>query len=580
MKHIYRLAFYILSLSLILSGCAGRSIQSQGNLQGDAKEIEVVDSAPKNFNEMSEENQKLKLKEREEQEATRKSDLGEFYVPRPALGQETALKTVKAKALYVTANVAGFNFNEEDVAYYAEYIRALSGESGKPADGRRLDEVNKLEKALGICEATEINALVIDVKNDDGVVAWNSNIDIVNRIKSNSSAPFRNYEKLMNYLEKKNIYRIARIVAFKDPYFAEVESSHAIQLKVGGVYKDYSGKMWVNPFDEYIWQYLSALSKEAALRGFQEIQYDYVRFPDDAKTYNPITEFPGRNGRDKDEGIEDFLKYINKELEPYQVHISADVFGISTHSWDDKPEDIGQTWRKIANQVDYICPMIYPSHYGQGLYGFKVPDQYPYEIVNLSLSEAIERNAAQKNPAIIRPWIQGFTASWVKGNIEYDAEAIGIQLAASADLGIDEYIIWNASNNYDPMSFYYQDLIKQKAKNSGEDRIARTPEASLKRYLDAEKNKKYSILYLLTPAAERPDEYDEFVKATERNPSSLKKYEIKELNKNEDGSWSAVVKTENSQSTGPAIESDTAYQVVLEKEIFKIQKMESGGSGQ
>ena len=303
MKHIYRLAFYILSLSLILSGCSGRSVQSQGNLQDRATDVEVVDSVEKNFNELSEENQKLKLKEREALEAARKSDLGEFYVPLPALGQEPALETVKAKALYVTANVAGFDFNEEDVAYYAEYIRALSGESGKPADNSRLDEVNKLEKALGICEATEINALVIDVKNDDGVVAWNSNIDIVNRIKSNSSAPFRNFEKLMTYLEKKNIYRIARIVAFKDPYLAEVESSHAIQLKAGGVYKDYSGKMWVNPFDEYIWKYLSAISKEAALRGFQEIQYDYVRFPDDAKTYNPITEFPGRNGRDKDEGI-------------------------------------------------------------------------------------------------------------------------------------------------------------------------------------------------------------------------------------------------------------------------------------
>ena len=262
------------------------------------------------------------------------------------------------------------------------------------------------------------------------------------------------------------------------------------------------------------------------------------------------------------------------------MHISADVFGISTHSWDDKPEDIGQTWRKIANQVDYICPMIYPSHYGPGLYGFNVPDQYPYEIVNLSLSEAIERNAAQKNPAIIRPWIQGFTASWVKGHIEYDAEAIGIQLAASAELGIDEYIIWNASNNYDPMSFYYQGLTNQKAKNSGEDRIARTPEAALKRYLDAEKNKKYSILYLLTPIVERQAEYDDFVKAMEANPSALTKYEITGMNGNEDGSWSAAVKTENSQSTGPAIESETTYQIVLEKEIFKVLKTESSGSAQ
>lgn len=543
MKHIKGLAFYILSLSLILSGCTQLPAQSQGN----TNKPEVVDSIEneKQFNELSEENKAKRIKERERLEAERKADYGEFYVPLPGLDQEPALKTVKAKALYLTANVAGFPFSEEDVEYYADYIRAISGESGKSPDASRMDQVNKLEKALGICEATEINALVIDIKNDDGVVAWNSNIDIVNRIKSNASAPFKDYEKLMNYLEKKEIYRIARIVAFKDPYFAGLESSHAIQLKAGGVYQDYSGKMWVNPFDEYVWKYLVAVSKEAALRGFQEIQYDYVRFPDDAKTYNPITEFPGRNDRDKDEGIEDFLKHANTELEPYRVHLSADVFGITTHSWDDKPEDIGQTWRKIANQVDYICPMIYPSHYGPGLYGFPVPDQHPYEIVRLSLSEAIERNAAQKKPGIIRPWIQGFTAGWVKGNIDYDAEAIGVQLAASQELGIDEYIIWNASNNYEPMSFFYQHLVNKTVRQNGTDRLSRTPEETLNRYLDAEKNKRYSILYLLTPIDERPEDYDEFVREME-------------------------AKTEAATAEGPAVASDTHYRIVMEKEIYKV----------
>ena len=570
MKKMNRLALYILSLSLILSGCSGRPVQTQSNLQ----DAEAVDSVEKDFNKMSEEKKAEKIKAREELETQRKTDSGEFYVPLPALGQEPVPETVKAKALYLTANVAGFDFNEEDVDYYAEYIRSLSGESDKPADTGRIDEVNKLEKALGICEATEINALVIDVKNDDGVVAWNSDIEIVNRIKSNVSAPIRNYEKLMNYLEKKHIYRIARIVAFKDPYFAETESSHAIQLKTGGVYMDYSGKMWVNPFDEYVWKYLASISKEAALRGFQEIQYDYVRFPDDAKTYNPITEFPGRNGRDKDEGIEDFLKYAKSELEPYRVHIAADVFGITTHSWDDKPEDIGQTWRKIANQVDYICPMIYPSHYGTGLYGFQVPDRYPYEIVRLSLSEAIERNAAQKNPGIIRPWIQGFTASWVKGHIDYDAETIAVQLAASLELGIDEYIIWNASNNYDPMSFFYRERINGNIRHSGEDFLSRTPEMTLKRYLDAEKNKRYSVRYLLTPVAERQEEYDDFVKETDKNPSVLKNYEITGITENEDGSYSAAVKTEFGPVSGSAIKGETLYKVILEKDLYKILKSE------
>jgi len=346
MKNTNLLVVSILILSLTLSGCAGRSIQTQSP-SGDAK---TSGAAVKDSGKTTEEVKADQLKAREELEAKRKTKLGEFYVPLPSLRHESELITVKAKALYLTANVAGFDFNEADVDYYADYISAISGESGKTADTSRLGDINKLEKALGICEATEVNALVIDVKNDDGVVAWNSEIDIVNQIGSNTSAPLKNYEKLMNYLDEKKIYRIARIVAFKDPYFAEVKSEHAIQLKSGGAYKDYSGKMWVNPFDEYVWNYVVAISKEAALRGFQEIQYDYVRFPDDAKTYNPITEFPNRNGRDKDEGIEDFLKYAKSELEPYQVHMSADFFAIIPNSLDYKPESSGQSWEKIPNQ--------------------------------------------------------------------------------------------------------------------------------------------------------------------------------------------------------------------------------------
>ncbi len=568
MKNYNLLAMYILVLSLILAGCSDRPVQTQSA----SKNGEIIDSVEKDFNRMSEEKKAEQIEARQQLEAQRKAELGEFYVPLPALGQEPDLNTVKAKALYLTANVAGFDFNREDVQYYADYIRAISGESGKSADTDRMGEINKLEMALGICEATEINALVIDVKNDDGVVSWNSDIGIVNEIRSNAAAPIKNHEKLMNYLKEKNIYRIARIVAFKDPYFAEMKNEYAIRLKAGGIYKDYSGRMWVNPFEEYVWKYLLAISKEAALRGFQEIQYDYVRFPDDAKTYNPITEFPGRNGRDKDEGIEDFLKFAKSELEPYNVHLSADVFGIMTHSWDDKPEDIGQTWRKIAGQVDYICPMIYPSHYGTGLYGFSVPDQHPYEVVRLALLEAIERNAAETNPGIIRPWIQGFNAPWIKGYINYDAKTISTQLAAGVELGIDEYIIWNASNNYDPMTFFYSGRINPNTRQSGKDLLARTPEETLKRYLDAEKNQRNSVVYLLTPLTGRSADYDEFVTETEKNPTVLKSYEILSINQNEDSTYTAAVNVTYGSEAGIEAPKEVRFKIVSENDVYKVVK--------
>ena len=512
------------------------------------------------------------VEERRLLEETRKTELGEFYVPLPAIDQENELVTVEAKALYVTSNVAGFPFNLDDIEYYKNYILALK--NGESFDESRLDQVNKLEKILGIAEATEINALVIDVKNDEGLVAWKSDIEIVNRVGSNWNTPMKDFDTLMNYLKEKEIYTIARIVAFKDPFFAKNNPDHAIQLNSGGIYLDRSGFAWVNPFDQYVWDYVISVSQEAALRGFDEIQYDYVRFPDNAKYYNPITYFPGRNDRDKDEAIRDFLLYAREKLDPYNVHVSADVFGVVTHSWDDKPEDIGQTWRMIANSTEYICPMIYPSHYGSGFYGFNVPDQYPYEVVRTALLEALERNAAQRNPAIIRSWYQGFTATWVKGYIPYEEDAIGKQIAAGVELGLNEYIIWNASNTYYPLSFFYEDKINSNVRVEGEDILERTPEEALKRYLDAQLFKRYSHQYLLTPMDDRAEDYDEFSSAIMESEFVLKNYEILSVNKNEDNTYTAQVNAKYSSKEGTATLENASYTIILEKDVYKIKPVE------
>lgn len=512
------------------------------------------------------------VEERRLLEETRKTELGEFYVPLPAIDQENELVTVEAKALYVTSNVAGFPFNLDDIEYYKNYILALK--NGESFDESRLDQVNKLEKILGIAEATEINALVIDVKNDEGLVAWKSDVEIVNRVGSNWNTPMKDFDTLMNYLKEKEIYTIARIVAFKDPFFAKNNPDHAIQLSSGGVYLDRSGFAWVNPFDQYVWDYVISVSQEAALRGFDEIQYDYVRFPDNAKYYNPITYFPGRNDRDKDEAIRDFLLYAREKLDPYNVHVSADVFGVVTHSWDDKPEDIGQTWRMIANSTEYICPMIYPSHYGSGFYGFNVPDQYPYEVVRTALLEALERNAAQRNPAIIRSWYQGFTATWVKGYIPYEEDAIGKQIAAGVELGLNEYIIWNASNTYYPLSFFYEDKINSNVRVEGEDILERTPEEALKRYLDAQLFKRYSHQYLLTPMDDRAEDYDEFSSAIIKSEFVLKNYEILSVNKNEDNTYTAQVNAKYSSKEGTATLENASYTIILEKDVYKIKPVE------
>jgi len=522
--------------------------------------------------EISEEEKLEQLRlERENLEKDRKEAMGEFYIPLPALNEEKELKTVKAKALYLTGNVSGFKFNKEDIDYYAEYVKAISNQTQEKPDTSRLNEINKLEKALGIAKASEINSVVIDIKNDHGYITWNSNLEIVNEIKSNQNPPFKNYEPLFEYLDQQGIYKIARVVAFKDLYFAKAKPDHAIQLISGGSYLDNNGESWVNPFDKYVWDYVIAVSKEAALRGFDEIQYDYVRFPDNSAHYNLITKFPGRNDRDKDQGIEDFLAYAREELSPYNVHLSADVFGFITHSWDDSPDDIGQTWRKVANQVDYICPMIYPSHYGQGLYGYDIPDRHPYEIAKITIKEAIERNAAQENPGVIRPWLQGFTASWIKGNIKYDAKAISDQIVASYELGVEEYIIWNPVNNYDPLTFFYHDRVDKTSESKDEDRLGRTPRVTLERFLKAQRFNRFTHLYLLTLIEDRPIDYDQFVMDIKNRDINLKSYDIKSIKENEDQSYDAIVDISYSFNEDSIKDESVKYEIIKENEVFKVR---------
>ena len=554
----------MLILGLVLAACSKDEPTNENPTVEDNPNQEELDRL---------ERERL-IEERRVLEEERKTALGEFYVPLPDLDDPVEPYTVKAKALYMTSNVAGFNFNEEDIQYYADYILALSGQSGQPVDESRLEDVNKLEKILGIIEATEVNSVVIDVKNDIGLIAWKSDIEIVNTVGSNWNTPMKNFNVLMDYLKSKEVYTIARIVAFKDPYFAENMPDHSIQLSTGGVYKDKAGFAWVNPFDEYVWKYVVAISQEAALRGFDEIQYDYIRFPDNAKYYNEITTFPGRNGRDKDEAIEDFLIFAQKALEPYHVHVSADVFGVITHSWDDKPEDIGQTWRKITNNTEYISPMVYPSHYGTGYYGFDVPDQHPYEIIQYASREAIERNAAQRKPAIIRHWYQGFTAPWVKGYILYEEDAIQKQIIAGVELGLDEYIIWNSGNTYYPLSFFYHNKVNKDLRQPGFDILGRSAEVAVTRYLDAQRFKRTNHLYLLTPIDLRAEDYDDFVIDYQTKGIQLVNYTIQSVEAQADGSSIATVKVKYQTETQEALMEDAKFKIVLENDVYKIVQAE------
>ena len=306
----------------------------------------------------------------------------------------------------------------------------------------------KLDELIALTKKTGINAFVIDVKDDAGQMLFETNAEKKYLGTSKKRYPIADIQKLMKKLKDNNIYTIARIVSFKDPRYAQVNPDKAIIKRADGKpFTNSDGVIWVSAHDRNLWEYNVAVAKEAALAGFNEIQFDYVRFPaSNGGKLDKELNYRNINGETKPETIQNYLKYARKELEPYQVYISADVYGQVGSSYDDMA--LGQQWEVVSNEVDFICPMAYPSHYGKGVYGLDVPDAHPYKTIYHSTLDGLNRNNNIQTPANVRPWLQAFTAKWVKGYIPYGHKEIQQQVKALKDLGINEYLLWSPSNKY------------------------------------------------------------------------------------------------------------------------------------
>jgi hypothetical protein len=299
--------------------------------------------------------------------------------------------------------------------------------------------VNGFSRLIHFIDETEVNSLVVDIKDDTGTLSFKTDIPLANEIGA-SIKKIADPVKLMNTLREHHIFPIARIVVFKDPYLAAHKPEWAVKDIGGGLWKDRKGLAWVDPHNRAIWDYILALSKEAIRLGFQEIQFDYVRFTSDGDLKRCI--YPFGKGETRQDVIRDFLVYIKKELEPYQVPVSADIFGLTTSAPDDL--GIGQQFEKIAQSVDIVCPMVYPSHYAPGSFGLKIPDLHPYETVFRGVRDALKRlEKIDKNGNHIRPWLQDFSL----GNY-YGRTQIQAQIKAANDAGAKEWIFWNPSCRY------------------------------------------------------------------------------------------------------------------------------------
>ncbi|UKS24040.1 putative glycoside hydrolase [Paenibacillus sp. HWE-109] len=334
--------------------------------------------------------------------------------------------------------------NKQDPQKDAPKVKGVYS-TAHSAGGARLTTLVKL------LDDTELNSLVIDVKDDWGYITWetgNPDLDAM----GTTQKIIGNMPGLMTTLNEHKIYPIARIVVFKDTILAKKKPEWSFVNPDGSLWNN--GKTqpdsFVNPYNKEVWDYNIAVAKEAIKAGFKEIQFDYVRFPEGFEKRADTLKYT-KDDRSRIDAVASFVKYAKEQIEPLGARVSVDIFGYAASV--PAAEGIGQDFEKISQNVDVIAPMIYPSHYSTGWFGSKVPDAAPFATINGASKdtnkklEAIDKKGWKP---IIRPWIQDFTASWIPGYIKYGKHEVEEQIRALKENGVDEFLLWNANNNYTP----------------------------------------------------------------------------------------------------------------------------------
>jgi hypothetical protein len=293
--------------------------------------------------------------------------------------------------------------------------------------------------ALALIADTELNALVIDVKGDRGIVPYRS-AAVASAGLPQTVVTVPDMPALLDDLRARGLYLIARIVAFKDEPYAAAHPAWAVRDARGHVWKDREGLSWIDPFRGEAWERSLALAEEAAAMGFDEIQFDYLRFPD----ATGLVFARADTEQNRVAAISSFLDAARQRLARHNVFIAADVFGYV--AWNRDDTHIGQQLESIMAHVDYLSPMLYPSGFSFGIPGHGDPVAAPYDIVQHSLARMIERTGL---PGLrFRPWLQAFR------DYAFDRRAFGereirLQIDAAERMGTDGWMLWNAANRYD-----------------------------------------------------------------------------------------------------------------------------------
>lgn len=328
----------------------------------------------------------------------------------------------------------------------------------------------RLKEIIDLIKNTELNAIVVDIKDYSGYVLYDSKAPIVESLGS-QKAIIKDLNKLINTLHDENIYVIARISVFQDPILAQKRPDLAVQSKKSGTtWKDRKGLSWVDPTAPEVWNYIISIALEANRRGFDELNFDYIRFPSDGALSDMVFPYYDET-KSKSEALEDFFSYLSSNLRFKNIKISADLFGLTTVDAGDL--GIGQKLEVAAQYFDYLCPMVYPSHYANGFLGFSNPAEHPYEIVKDSMENAQKRldvldlklnsvttttteevvsSASQSKVAKLRPWLQDFDlgADYTENMIRLQKKAVSDVLLGDDFVG---WLFWDPKNIYTSSAF-------------------------------------------------------------------------------------------------------------------------------
>jgi len=310
---------------------------------------------------------------------------------------------------------------------------------------------SKLKQLVTLADSTEINAFVVDVKDDTGCLLYASELTVAQQIGATRCVRTRDVKSRLDTLRAHDIYAIARIVVAKDPLLAEHRPGWSVQHRDGGLWRDRIGSAWVDAYNDSVWIYAAQLAEEAVRLGFSEVQFDYVRFPDEPKEMMAQAVFASRGrGETQRSGVQAGIAILVNRIQPLGVPVTFDIFGLTAAATGDL--GIGQVWEDFITVADVVLPMVYPSHYYRGSYGLAVPNAEPYRVVRNALMEAIERSRPVANAATIRPYLQAFTLGRRKPR--YTPHEIREQIRAAEELGIETWVLWN------PRSVYQRNSLK------------------------------------------------------------------------------------------------------------------------